>query len=50
MELIRAIEKYRPWNQQEQQDQAELLRRLKRVNLCLAGRTAPPISRPPPGW
>lgn len=29
MELIRAIEKYRPWNQQEQQDQAELLRRLK---------------------
>lgn len=29
MELISAIEAYRPWNQQEQQDQTELLRRLK---------------------
>ena len=29
MELIEALEEYQPWNEQEERDRAELLRRLK---------------------
>lgn len=40
MEQLRA---YRPWNEQEEADCAELLRRLGQGEACGRGRTARPI-------